>query len=159
MLEPRSWKKERSSIFWTNISIAVAFTVMWWWLGLSFLAVHLPISLVAASAGVWLFYVQHQFDPSYWERGESWDHFTAGVEGSSYYELPKLLQWFTANIGLHHIHHVDSNIPNYRLQECFNENPVFQRVHRLGLWESLSCVSLKLWDEDRGCMVGFPKLS
>ncbi len=115
IIDPPSWRKERWSTFLTNISIAVSAVVMWWIFGWSFLAVHLPISIVAASAGVWLFYVQHQFDPSYWQRNEEWDHFAAGVDGSSYYELPKILQWFTANIGLHHIHHVDSKIPNYRL--------------------------------------------
>jgi omega-6 fatty acid desaturase (delta-12 desaturase) len=157
-LEPRSWKKERWSIFWTNIVMAVALVAMWWFVGFTgLLLVHLPVSFIASSVGVWLFYVQHQFAPSYWQRNGNWDYFNAGIEGSSYYHLPKVLQWFTANIGLHHIHHVDSRIPNYRLQECFDENPQFQRVHHLTLWQSLSCASLKLWDEDLGEMVGFPK--
>jgi omega-6 fatty acid desaturase (delta-12 desaturase) len=159
MLEPPSWKKERWSVFWTNIVIVLGIAAMWWFVGLTgLLLVHLPISLVASSAGVWLFYVQHQFAPSYWQRNEEWDYFDAGIEGSSYYQLPKVLQWFTANIGLHHIHHVDSRIPNYRLQQCYDENPQFQRIHHLTLWQSLSCASLKLWDEDKGEMVaGFPQ--
>jgi omega-6 fatty acid desaturase (delta-12 desaturase) len=157
--EPLSWKKERANVYWTNLALLVGLLIMAWLIGLKqFLLVHLPIAAIASSAGVWIFYVQHHFESAYWRRRESWDYFDAGTAGSSYYQLPALLQWFTANIGLHHIHHLDSRIPNYNLQKCFDENPALQRVHRLTILQSLSCTSLKLWDEERAEMVGFPKL-
>src|SRR5262249_3266490 len=119
------------------------------------LLIHVPVLVISASAGAWLFYVQHHFESTYWRRHEGWDYFDAGLAGSSYYELPAPLGWLTANIGLHHIHHLDSQIPNYRLQECFDANPDLQRVTRLTLSESLSCACLKLWDEEKLEMVGF----
>lgn len=156
--EPRSWKKERANVYWTNLALMIGLLLMAWLVGLkSFLLIHLPIVIIASSAGVWLFYVQHQFEPAYWRRHDRWDYVDAGTAGSSYYQLPKLLQWFTANIGLHHIHHLVSQIPNYRLQKCFDENPLLQRVKRLTLRESLSCAALKLWDEEKAEMVGFPR--
>jgi acyl-lipid omega-6 desaturase (Delta-12 desaturase) len=156
--EPRSWKKERANVYWTNLALLASLLVIVWLVGLkSFLLVHLPVVTIGSSAGVWLFYVQHHFERAYWQRHDHWDYFDAGLAGSSYYQLPKLLQWFTANIGLHHIHHLDSQIPNYRLQKCFDENPVFQRVNRLTFRESLSCAALKLWDEETGEMVDFPR--
>jgi omega-6 fatty acid desaturase (delta-12 desaturase) len=156
--EPRAWRRERASVLWTNAGILVCGLVLWRLVGLErLLLIHLPVVALASSAGVWLFYVQHQFDPSYWQRHEQWDYFAAGIEGSSYYQLPRPLQWLTANIGLHHIHHVDSQIPNYRLQECLDQHPELQNVQHLTLGESLSCASLKLWDEEQGRMVGFPK--
>jgi omega-6 fatty acid desaturase (delta-12 desaturase) len=102
--------------------------------------------------------VQHQFDGTYWQYKEEWDYFNAGMLGSSYYKLPRVLQWFTANIGLHHIHHLDSRIPNYRLQECHDENPIFQKATVMTFFESFSCISLKLWDEKRGNMISFREL-
>lgn len=152
---PRSWKRERASVHWTNCLVLACVLLMWWLIGLrQFLLVHVPVAALAASVGVWLFYVQHNFDGTYWQHHDRWDYAVAGMAGSSYYQLPKVLQWFTANIGLHHIHHLDSRIPNYRLQKCFDENPAFQRVNRLTLWDSLSTVSFKLWDENEGKMVG-----
>jgi omega-6 fatty acid desaturase (delta-12 desaturase) len=132
---------------------------MWRFIGLQqFLLIHLPVVALAASAGVWLFYVQYNFPATCWQRHDSWDYFVAGISGSSYYQLPKILERLTANIGLHHIHHLDSRIPNYRLQQCFDENPEFQRVNRLTFWNSLFCASLKLWDEDEARLVGFPEV-
>ena len=113
---------------------------------------------ISGMLGVWLFYVQHQFEDTYWEHHETWDFFDAGIQGSSHYALPKPLQWFTANIGLHHIHHVSSKIPNYKLQECFDENPEFRRVTSLHLLESLKCLFLTLWDEEQSKLVGFKHL-
>jgi acyl-lipid omega-6 desaturase (Delta-12 desaturase) len=105
-----------------------------------------------------MFYIQHNFEGTYWQRHDDWEFGSAAMEGSSYYHLPRWLQWLTASIGFHHIHHLDSRIPSYRLEACYAENPVFQNVHRLTLWQSLSCVSLKLWDETQMKMVGFPRL-
>jgi omega-6 fatty acid desaturase (delta-12 desaturase) len=156
---PRTWKNERTSVYLTNLAILGCVIGMCWLVGVQeFLLVHVPVMTVASSLGVWLFYVQHNYERTYWEHHEDWDFGTAAVEGSSYYHLPKVLQWLSANIGFHHIHHLDSRIPNYRLQECFEENAEFQRVNRLTLWQSLSCVSLKLWDENEKKMVGFGNL-
>jgi omega-6 fatty acid desaturase (delta-12 desaturase) len=141
--EPRSWKKERASVRWTNVALLVGVALISWIVGFKqFLLIH----------------VQHHFELGYWRRHDCWNYFDAGFAGSSYYQLPVLLQWFTANIGLHHIHHLDSQIPNYNLQECFDENPALQQVARLTLWESLSCASLKLWDEDKSEMVGLSQI-
>lgn len=152
--EPRSWRKERASVHLTNIALVASITLISWIVGFrQFLLIHVPLVAVGSSIGVWLFYVQHQFEAGYWERHDCWSYFDAGFAGSSYYQLPALLQWFTANIGLHHIHHLDSQIPNYNLQECFDENPKLQQVARLTFWKSLSCASLKLWDEEKSEMV------
>jgi len=160
IFEPPAWKKERRSVHLTNLAILVQFLGMWWLVGLApLLLVHLPVAWLASSVGVWLFYVQHQYETTYWQYQDRWEYVPACLEGSSYYQLPKVLQWLTANIGLHHIHHLDSHIPNYRLQECFDENPDLQTAHRLTIGESLACVKLKLWDEDTARMVGFPSRS
>jgi omega-6 fatty acid desaturase (delta-12 desaturase) len=154
---PREWKRERANVYWTNLLLLASGTCMSWLVGLpQFVAIHVPIVMIAGSIGVWLFYVQHHFEPTYWRRHAEWDFREAGIYGSSYYKLPVGLQWITANIGLHHIHHLDSQIPNYRLQQCFDENPALQQVHELRFWESLSCASLRLWDEQQGVMVPLP---
>ena len=126
---------------------------------IALLKLHLPIILLAASAGIWLFYVQHQYPESYWRRSGAWNFHQAALLGSSYYTLPRVLQWFTANIGLHHIHHLCSRIPNYRLQECLDENPELRRAPRLTLLESLGCARLSLWNEETGRMIGFRDLA
>ena len=155
-LVPRSWKRERRSILWTNLALALTVTAMVLLVGARrFLMVQLPITLLASSLGVWLFYIQHQFRETYWEHEAGWDYVAAGLKGSSYYALPRVLQWMTGNIGLHHIHHLNSRIPNYRLQECLDEHPELAQVTRLTLWNSLQCVFLKLWDEDGGRLVGY----
>jgi omega-6 fatty acid desaturase (delta-12 desaturase) len=105
---------------------------------------------------VWLFYVQHQFAPAYWADHEHWDYTAAAMQGSSFYDLPRVLHWFTGNIGYHHIHHLDVRIPNYRLRECFESSPLLQAAPRLTLRTSLRCAGLKLWDEDLRRLVGFP---
>lgn len=155
-LVPRSWKRERFSIHATNLALAVTVAAMCVAVGpRSFLLVQLPVTLLASSLGVWLFYVQHQFEDTYWEHEPSWDYVAAGIRGSSYYALPKVLQWLTGNIGLHHIHHLNSRIPNYRLQRAFDENPELQRVTRLTLGHSLRCIFYKLWDEEHRRLVGY----
>ena len=119
------------------------------------LKMQLPVALLASSMGVWLFFVQHQFADGRWWRGGDWRHGEAALHGSSYYLLPLPLQWLTASIGLHHVHHLCSRIPNYRLQECLEAIPELKRVGRLSLMDSLRSVRLSLWDEEAGRFVGF----
>jgi omega-6 fatty acid desaturase (delta-12 desaturase) len=114
-----------------------------------------PTTMLAASAGVWLFYVQHQFEDTYWQNAEEWSYADAALRGSSHLKLPKVLQFFTANIGLHHVHHLSARIPNYNLQRVHDANPVFHDVPTLSMWDGLRAVRLKLWDEDRGRLVTF----
>jgi omega-6 fatty acid desaturase (delta-12 desaturase) len=153
---PRAWKKEWASVLWTDLALAAAVTGLSLLVGWrTFLLVHLPITLLAGTIGVWLFYVQHQFEDTYWENDPAWSFFNAGAHGSSFYDLPRVIHWFTGNIGYHHIHHLTSQIPNYRLQECFRDTPEMQRVTRLTFWHSLRCAGLKLWDEERQELVGF----
>ena len=117
--------------------------------------IYLPVYHAStAMAGVWLFYVQHQFEDAYWEP-HGWDYATAAVRGSSHLQLPRVLQWFTGSIGLHHVHHLGPRIPNYRLQRAHDENPVFHQVTTLTLWQSLKTIQLKLWDEEHHRMVGY----
>lgn len=154
---PLSWKKEWSSVLLNNLMLLLACVAC----GLAFswhtvLLVHLPVILVAGAIGVWLFYVQHVFEHAYWSRQVNWDSNKAAVAGSSYYDLPRVLHWFTGNIGYHHIHHLAPRIPNYRLRAAFESSPLLQRAPSLTLRTSLQCARMKLWDEDRGRMVGFP---
>ncbi len=114
--------------------------------------------MFAAVAGVWLFYVQHQFEGVQWDRRAEWDHAEAALHGSSFYELPKVLQWLTGNIGFHHIHHLSPAIPNYNLEKCHRETPLFQQVKPVTLWRSLQSLSFRLWDEQRRRLVGFGRL-
>jgi omega-6 fatty acid desaturase (delta-12 desaturase) len=118
----------------------------------------MPAMLIAGAAGVWLFYVQHQFEDTYWAPGEQWDYATAAVEGSSYYRLPRVLEWITGNIGYHHVHHLSPKIPNYLLRNCHQENPQFQRVRTLSMLESVKTFSLKLWDEDNRRLITWRQL-
>jgi omega-6 fatty acid desaturase (delta-12 desaturase) len=156
---PRSWKREWASIHWTNLGLALAVAGMCWLVGWrAFLAVQLPVSLIAGSIGVYLFYVQHQYEDTYWRYREAWNYYASGLEGASHLVMPKLLQWWTANIGLHHIHHIASRIPNYRLQRCFDENPLLQKVTTLTLPQSVRTLWLTLWDEDERKLVGFREL-
>ena len=130
--------------------------VLVWFIGLkAFLLVHLPIMLLAATIGVWLFYVQHQFERTAWEREGDWSFHDAALHGSSHYDLPVLLRWFTANIGMHHVHHLCSRIPYYRLPRVLRDYPELRDIGRLTLRESLRCVPLALWDEERNRLVSF----
>ena len=156
--EKSAGKRERSSVIWTNMAIAAV--IGWIMLEVgwaAFLLVEVPILMVTCGAGVWLFYVQHNFDPTYWERHAEWEFFNAGMDGSSFYKLPKLLQWFTGNIGFHHIHHLSPRIPNYKLEECHNENPMFQ-VEPLTFAHSLKSLFFRLWDEKEKMLVGWSAL-
>jgi acyl-lipid omega-6 desaturase (Delta-12 desaturase) len=155
---PREWTRERASVLWTDVGLAAFIVMMGLLIGFGqFLLVYLPLMTLSASIGVWLFYVQHQFEPTYWEHDERWVYDDAALAGSSYYRLPRLLQWATGNIGLHHVHHLNPRIPNYRLQEALGSVPELQRVTTLTLWESIRCVRLALWDERARKLVRFPR--
>ena len=157
---PRSWKEAWASVWWTNAALVAVVLFMGSTLGWGrFLAVQVPITLAAASLGVGLFYVQHQFEDTYWRRHDDWDFYDAALQGSSYLVLPRPLQWITANIGLHHVHHLSSRIPNYRLQECMDSNPELQQATRVTLRDSLRLVRLTLWDEEGRRLVGFKDLA
>jgi acyl-lipid omega-6 desaturase (Delta-12 desaturase) len=120
--------------------------------------VALPIVHVASAAGGWLFFIQHQFEETHWEKADGWDFQVAALLGSSFYDLPKVFNWFTGNIGLHHIHHLNSMIPNYRLQACLNASPELRAINRLTFTDSLKCAGLKLWDEKRNRLIGFNEI-
>ena len=152
-------RRERRNVHWTNGALALLATGLALWLGpLPLLLVELPIAVVASAVGVWLFYVQHQFEDTYWEYHATWQYPLAALHGSSHYQLPRVLRWFSGNIGLHHIHHLNARIPNYRLQQCHRENPQFQHVTTLTLRSSLACIGLTLWDEEQRQLVGFGSL-
>jgi len=123
-----------------------------------FVLIQLPITIITSSTGAWLFFVQHQFEDTYWANKEEWDFATAALEGSSYYKLPKVLQWFTGNIGFHHIHHLSPRIPNYLLESCQKENEIFQNVTTLTLRTSLKGIFLTLWDENQKKLISFRQL-
>ena len=143
----------------TNAAIALVVVAMAGLVGLRpFLMVHLPIMLMAASMGVWLFYVQHQFEGVTWARTGTWTHHDAALAGSSYYDLPGWLRWFTGNIGIHHVHHLNSRIPYYRLPKVLQEHPELKAVGRLTLMDSLKGVRLSLWCETREKLVSFNKV-
>src|SRR5919198_6220351 len=146
----------RRSVIRTNLALAVLVGAACWLVGWrDYLLVQWPAALLAGSAGVWLFYVQHQFEDTYWQSAEGWSYADAALRGSSYLKLPKVLQFFTGNIGLHHVHHLSTKIPNYNLQRAHDENAIFHNVPTLSLWDGLRAVRLKLWDEDRGRLVTF----
>ncbi len=143
----------------TNLAIALLAAVVIWAIGVGpFLLVHLPIVLIGASLGVWLFYVQHQFEHTFWARDQAWNVHEAALRGSSHYDLPAVLRWFTANIGVHHIHHLCSRIPYYRLPLALRNHPDLTRVGRLSLGQSLLCVRLVLWDEAARRLISFREL-
>jgi len=133
------------------IIVAAAFTI-----GIkAYIMVQLPVLMLGGSAGIWLFYVQHQFDPAYWARTEDWGSMQAALQGSSFYKLPKVLQWISGNIGFHHIHHLRPRIPNYNLERCLRDNSELQLDRPLTLWRSLKSVRLNLWDEKRHILLSF----
>jgi omega-6 fatty acid desaturase (delta-12 desaturase) len=155
-LIPRNWHRERRSVHITNFGILAIVVAASYTIGLQmFLLVHLPIVLIAAAMGSWLFFVQHQYERAYWQPHDRWNFIRSAIEGSSYYRLPRVLQWFTGNIGFHHIHHLESRIPNYNLPICYAVVPEFRQVVTLNLRESFKCIRLKLWDEQRQQMVTF----
>jgi omega-6 fatty acid desaturase (delta-12 desaturase) len=146
----------RHSVLGTDLALAVVIGGLCWLIGWKdFLLVWAPSSLLAGSVGIWLFYVQHQFEDAYWKQSSQWSYIDAALRGSSYLKLPKLLQFFSGNIGLHHVHHLNAKIPNYNLQRAHDENPLFQQVPVLTLRGGLRAMRLKLWDESRGTLITF----
>jgi len=155
---PSASRRELNSVIWTDLAIAAMFGWLMLMVGWkAVLLIELPVWLITSSVGVWLFYVQHNFDPTYWERHDKWEFFKAGMDGSSFYKLPKILQWFSGNIGFHHIHHLSPKIPNYKLEQCHRENTLFQ-IEPLTFRESFKGLFYRLWDEKRGRLVGFGAL-
>ena len=154
---PWSWRPQWRSVVLNDIALLALAVGLGTWLGwFIFLAVHLPVVVIAGACGVWLFYVQHTFEGGYWVRGADWNARRAAVEGSSFYDLPSVLRWFTANIGYHHIHHLAPRIPNYHLRAAHEAMPAMAGLRRLSLRDSLASSRMKLWDEGLGLMVGYP---
>jgi omega-6 fatty acid desaturase (delta-12 desaturase) len=152
-------KRQRRGVHCTNGALLVIVVVMSLTIGIkAYLLIQLPILALAAAAGVWLFYVQHQFEGVYWERRQDWDFVKAALRGSSFYKLPRVLQWFSGNIGFHHVHHLNPAIPNYNLETCHRENPLFHAVRPVTLWSSMKSLSFRLWDERRKRLVGYDML-
>jgi omega-6 fatty acid desaturase (delta-12 desaturase) len=147
------------SILGTNAVLAIIISVIALTIGLRPLLLgYMPVMLIAASIGVWLFYVQHQFENTYWARDAEWRFDTAALEGCSYYDLPRVLHWISGHIGLHHLHHLSSKIPNYHLRDCFEQNPELWRAKRLSLLASLGCARLAVWDEQERKLIPFRHL-
>jgi omega-6 fatty acid desaturase (delta-12 desaturase) len=154
----RGWRAWLSTMA-TNLGILLFVGTMIWLVGVGpFLLVHLPITLLGASIGVWLFYVQHQFEHTFWAYDQSWNMREAALYGSSHYDLPGLLRWFSANIGVHHVHHLCSRIPFYRLPQALRDHPELAAIGRLTLGQSFTCVRLVLWDENRRRLISFREL-
>ena len=152
----RAGTRERMSVLLTDLALVALVGIAAMTIGLqTYLLIQMPIIIIAASMGVWLFYVQHQYEGVYWAPHEDWDPIRAALQGSSYYRLPKILQWFSGNIGLHHIHHLRPRIPNYHLQQCYEDIPELQKAETLTLFQSLKCMHLHLWDEKQQRLVNF----
>jgi omega-6 fatty acid desaturase (delta-12 desaturase) len=147
--------RQLRSVWGTNVAIALLLTATVWLWGWRALAVYLTVYYLAAVAGVWLFYVQHQFEDAYWEDHANWDYHESAMRGSSYLKLPGILRWFTANIGLHHVHHLAPKIPNYRLKTAFDENPSLQGAPVVTIRSGIAALRLALWDEDQRKLVRF----
>jgi omega-6 fatty acid desaturase (delta-12 desaturase) len=152
-------RKERVNTHATTAVLAAVVSTLCWVLGWKqFLLVEGPILYLSALSGIWLFYVQHQFEDGYFERPENWDYVSAALLGSSFYRLPKVLQWLTGNIGFHHIHHLGPRVPNYHLQQVHEKTPYLQTVPTVGLLGSLRSLRYRVWDEDARKFVGFPRV-
>lgn len=155
---PKGWQKERINVYLTNLGIGgflLTLTLLMGWEPV--LLVQLPVIAMASIIGVWLFAVQHRFEHALWLRQTDWTAIGAAMHGSSWLRLPKVLQWFTGNIGFHHVHHLMPRVPNYRLQAAHRADPAFAAVTGLTLWQALRAPSFTLWDEARGAMVRFPR--
>jgi omega-6 fatty acid desaturase (delta-12 desaturase) len=152
-------RRERHSVYWTNLAVFGMAAGLSWIFGLkAYLLIQLTVMMVAGSVGLWLFYVQHQFEGVYWQRRGKWDYAEAALRGSSFYKLPKVLQWFSGNIGFHHIHHLSPGIPNYNLEKCHKADPLFQTVPPVTLLSSFKSFTFRLWDEQRHRLVGYSHL-
>ena len=157
--KPEANLRERMSVHWTNLALLLIAGGLSYAFGFkAYVLIQLLVMALAGAAGVWLFYVQHQFEGVYWERAQKWDYVTAALQGSSFYKLPRILQWFSGNIGYHHIHHLSSRIPNYNLEKCHKAEPLFQTVKPVTLFASFKSFTFRLWDEQRRRLVGFGHL-
>lgn len=149
-------RRERWSVHGTNIAIvgmAVGMSALFgFW---PYVILQLVVLVVAGTAGLWLFYLQHQFEDAYWERGRDWNYTDAALRGSSFFRLPRVLQWFSGNIGFHHVHHLSPRIPNYHLEACHRSDPLFESVKPLTFWSAFRTMRLRLWDEDRKKLIGW----
>jgi len=151
-------KRENASVWWTNLALAGLITGMCLLFGWqAYVIVQLLVLFFGASAGIWLFYIQHNFEGVYWETHSQWDYFKASLQGSSFYKLPAILRWFSGNIGYHHIHHLGAKIPNYNLPRAYKENPIFH-VKPLTILSSLKSLTLRLYDEETRKLVGWSVL-
>lgn len=149
-------QREKWSVYWMNIAIFALAGLLIWAVGFKgWLMIQVPITMAAGAFGVWMFYVQHQYEDVYWEHHEEWDYTAAALQGSSFYKLPRILQWFTGNIGFHHIHHLSPRIPNYNLEACHNSHEVFKTVKPITIMSSLRTLKLRLWDEENRRLIGF----
>ena len=152
-------RKQKMNIYFTNLvilALAVGVSVLIGWQ--AFLIIQLPVIYIASVAGVYLFYLQHQYDDVIWHRTENWDYYEMALHGSSFFKLPAILRWFTGNIGFHHIHHLGSTIPNYNLKKCHEENLLFQEVKPITFFKSFHSLKLRLWDEKRQKIVSFREM-
>ncbi|MCC6146025.1 MAG: fatty acid desaturase [Anaerolineaceae bacterium] len=156
---PRYGKRETASVVWTNLAILGLGAGLSLLMGFkAYVMIQFPIIWIAGAAGIWLFYVQHQFEDSYWEREDRWDYVASALLGASYYQLPRLLQWFTGSIGFHHVHHLSPRIPNYNLEPAHENTPVIKKWTRvIRFSEGLKTTRLKLWDEPDTRMIGFTR--
>ncbi len=156
IIGPRFWSRkmrlrQRRSVIATNLVFAIAIGAIWWFVGFdAWILVQLPTAVLAGTAGVWMFYVQHQFEDVYWESSEGWSYADAALRGSSYLKLPGVLQFFTGSIGLHHVHHLSAKVPNYNLQRAHDENAIFHDVPVLTAWDGAVAVRLKVIDPEAG---------
>ncbi|MGB3967126.1 MAG: fatty acid desaturase [Planctomycetota bacterium] len=149
-------KHERRSVWYMTLAVLGMATGMSFLFGFwSWLVLQLAILMLAGAAGIWLFYMQHQFADAYWERGNDWDYVAAAMQGSSFLTLPRVLQWFSGNIGFHHIHHLDPRIPNYHLERCHRSDSRFESVRAMTMWSSVRSLGLRLWDESSKELVSF----
>jgi omega-6 fatty acid desaturase (delta-12 desaturase) len=152
-------RQDKLNVYFTNLMIVVIAVAISLLIGFkNYLLIQVPVILLSHCMGLWLFYVQHQFDEVSWEREESWDYMTAAIKGSSFLKLPSVLQWFTGNIGFHHVHHLSSKIPNYNLSQCHYENEMFSEVRPVVLISAFKTLNLNLWDEASRRMISFRKL-
>jgi omega-6 fatty acid desaturase (delta-12 desaturase) len=155
----KAGNRERWSLYATNATLLAVAVALSFVFGLkTYLIIQCTAVMVAGSAGIWLFYVQHQFEGVYWERQQEWDYTMAAIKGSSFYKLPRILQWFSGNIGFHHVHHLSARIPNYNLERCHNADPLFHQVKPVTLRSSMKSFTFRLWDEQQRKLVGYSVL-
>jgi len=153
-------RKEKLNVYFTNLMVLILVASMSLLIGFkAYLMIQLPVLLVAHVIGLWLFYIQHQFDEVTWDRSDGWDYKTAALKGSSFLKLPAVFQWFTGNIGFHHVHHLSSKIPNYNLARCHYENDIFREVKPVVLFSTFKALKLSLWDESNRRLISFRKLA